>query len=111
MAEPDETSDDQLAAQWKPYIETCIEAFGAERCMFESNFPVDRFGATYTALWNAFKRIAKDYSADEKTALFSGTAQARVPVERELEPSPSESASASDGRAGSGRRQPAVLPD
>jgi predicted TIM-barrel fold metal-dependent hydrolase len=73
MAGADDTSD-TLAAQWKPYVETCIEAFGAKRCMFESNFPVDRFGATYTALWNAFKRLAGKYSADEKAALFSGTA-------------------------------------
>jgi L-fuconolactonase len=64
----------QLAAEWKPYIETCIEAFGAERCMFESNFPVDIGSCTYDVLWNAFKVIAKDYSAAEKTALFSGTA-------------------------------------
>ena len=74
MAGPDETSE-TLAAQWKPYVEACIESFGANRCMFESNFPVDRFGATYTALWNAFKALARDYSAGEKTALFSGTAK------------------------------------
>jgi predicted TIM-barrel fold metal-dependent hydrolase len=76
MAGPDESSE-TLAAQWKPYIETCIEAFGVNRSMFESNFPVDRFGATYPALWNAFKRIVSRSSTDEKTALFSGTA-ARV---------------------------------
>ena len=64
----------QLAAEWKPYIETCIEAFGPERCMFESNFPVDLGSCTYDVLWNAFKIIAKGYSADEKTALFSGAA-------------------------------------
>jgi len=68
-------SSDQLASEWKPYIETCIEAFGASRGMFESNFPVDHFGSTYVTLWNAFKRLAKNYSADEKTALFSGTAK------------------------------------
>jgi L-fuconolactonase len=73
MAEPDPSSA-TLAAQWKPYIETCIEAFGANRCMFESNFPVDRFGSDYVTLWNAFKHIARDYSAADKTALFSGTA-------------------------------------
>lgn len=73
MDGPDETSE-VLAAQWKPYIETCIEAFGAERCMFESNFPVDRFGASYAALWNAFKRITSGASAAEKAALYSGTA-------------------------------------
>ena len=39
------------------------------------NFPVDRFGATYTALWNAFKHLAAGYSVAEKTALFSGTAK------------------------------------
>ena len=76
MEGPDETSA-ILAAQWKPYVETCIDAFGAKRSMFESNFPVDRFGASYVALWNAFKRLATGCSAEEKTALFSGTA-ARV---------------------------------
>jgi predicted TIM-barrel fold metal-dependent hydrolase len=70
-------SSEQLAGEWKPYIETCLEAFGPARGMFESNFPVDRFGSTYVTLWNAFKRLAKNYSPDEKTALFSGTA-ARV---------------------------------
>jgi L-fuconolactonase len=65
----------QLAAEWRPYIETCIELFGANRCMFESNFPVDMGSCTYPVLWNAFKVLAKQYSADEKTALFSGTAQ------------------------------------
>jgi predicted TIM-barrel fold metal-dependent hydrolase len=74
MAEPDPPSE-TLAKQWKPYLETCIAAFGAERCMFESNFPVDRFGCDYVALWNAFKRVAANYSPAEKTALFSGTAK------------------------------------
>ena len=75
MRRPVPPTSREIADAWKPWIEICINAFGAERCMFESNFPVDRFGATYTALWNAFKRIAKNYSADEKTALFSGTAK------------------------------------
>ena len=69
------TPYETLAEQWKPYVETCIAAFGADRCMFESNFPVDHFGCDYIALWNAFKHVAKQYSAAEKTALFSGTAQ------------------------------------
>ena len=73
LAEPRAPSE-QLAAEWGPYIETCIEAFGAERCMFESNFPVDMGSCTYPVLWNAFKRIAAGASAAEKTALFSGTA-------------------------------------
>jgi L-fuconolactonase len=65
----------QLAAEWKPYIETCIEAFGVQRCMFESNFPVDMGSCTYPVLWNAFKRLARDYSVAEKSALFSETAK------------------------------------
>ncbi len=73
MAEPLPSSE-TLASQWKPYVETCIEAFGANRCMFESNFPVDRFGSSYVTLWNAFKHITANYSAADKTALFSGTA-------------------------------------
>jgi predicted TIM-barrel fold metal-dependent hydrolase len=76
MHEPDPSSE-TLATQWRPYIETVIDAFGPERCMFESNFPVDRFGCDYVSLWNAFKRIAAGYSAAEKAALFMGTA-ARV---------------------------------
>jgi L-fuconolactonase len=64
----------QLAEEWKPYIETCIEAFGAQRCMFESNFPVDSAACSYAVLWNAFKRIVAGTSTHEKTALFSGTA-------------------------------------
>ena len=67
----------ELAAMWRPYIETCIEAFGPERAMFESNYPVDRWGASYAELWNAFKRLTAGASADEKRALFAGTA-ARV---------------------------------
>jgi L-fuconolactonase len=64
----------QLAYEWRPYIETCIEAFGAERSMFESNFPVDRGACTYLTLWNALKRVAAKYSAAEKKALFHDTA-------------------------------------
>jgi predicted TIM-barrel fold metal-dependent hydrolase len=68
-------SSEQLAAEWKPYVEVCVEAFGVERCMFESNFPVDSGGANYQVMWNAFKRIAAGYSKDEKAALFAGTAR------------------------------------
>jgi len=71
---PAPLSSPQMAALWKPYIETCIEAFGANRCMFESNFPVDKSGTGYAALWNAFKLIAAGCSADEKHALFFETA-------------------------------------
>jgi predicted TIM-barrel fold metal-dependent hydrolase len=72
---PAPPSSDELAAMWRPYIETCIEAFGADRCMFESNFPVDKMGIGWVAIWNAFKRIAAGASAAEKRALFSGTAK------------------------------------
>ena len=65
----------EIAAMWRPYIETCIELFGAQRCLFESNFPVEKMGASWLVLWNAFKRIAADASAEEKLALFSGTAR------------------------------------
>ncbi len=63
-----------MAAVWRPFVETCIELFGARRCMFESNFPVDKMAIGYAALWNAFKRIAAGASHDEKLALFAGTA-------------------------------------
>jgi len=66
-----------LASEWRPWLETCIDAFGADRCMFESNFPVDRGTCDYATLWNAFKLVAAGASEAEKTALFSGTA-ARV---------------------------------
>jgi predicted TIM-barrel fold metal-dependent hydrolase len=68
-------SSDTLAAAWRPYIETCIEAFGPERGMFESNFPVDGASCDYPTLWNALKRIAAGASADEKAMLFNGTAR------------------------------------
>jgi L-fuconolactonase len=73
MSDPP-TPSAQLAEEWRPYVETCIAAFGAERCMFESNFPVDALSCSYRTLWNAFKHVAEGYSADEKAALFSGTA-------------------------------------
>ena len=67
-------SSEELAGVWKPIIETCIELFGPERCMFESNFPVDKASFSYAVCWNAFKRLAQGYSAAEKANLFSGTA-------------------------------------
>jgi L-fuconolactonase len=70
-------SSEQIAAAFRPYVEVCIEAFGAGRCMFESNFPADKESCSYPILWNAFKRLAAGCSAAEKQALFSGTA-ARV---------------------------------
>jgi predicted TIM-barrel fold metal-dependent hydrolase len=67
-------SSGELAAAWRPIMETCIEAFGPDRCMFESNFPVDKGMCSYPVVWNAFKRLASGCSADEKAALFHGTA-------------------------------------
>ncbi|TPG41897.1 amidohydrolase [Roseomonas nepalensis] len=67
-------TSEQLAAAWHPYLETCVEAFGTARCMFESNFPVDKGSYGYVVLWNTFKRFAARASAEERTALFSGTA-------------------------------------
>ena len=77
---------EQLAGMWKPYIDTCIDAFGADRAMFESNYPVDRWGASYPVLWNAFKRLAAGASADEKRALFAGTAARFYEIEYLLLP-------------------------
>jgi predicted TIM-barrel fold metal-dependent hydrolase len=74
---PRAPASEELAQAWRPYLETCIECFGTERAMFESNFPVDKQSCSYAVLWNAFKRFAKDYSEAEKSALFAGTA-ARV---------------------------------
>ncbi|MGD9806508.1 MAG: amidohydrolase [Hyphomicrobiaceae bacterium] len=71
----DPPTSEALAAAWKPYIETCIEAFGANRCMFESNFPVDKGSYSYGVFWNACKRLAQGASASEKADLFAGTAQ------------------------------------
>ena len=70
-------SSERLAAAWRRWIEPCIEAFGAGRCMFESNYPVEKIGVSYGSLWNAFKLLSRQASDDERAALFAGTA-ARV---------------------------------
>jgi len=67
-------SSEELAAAWRPYVESCIEAFGPARAMFESNFPPDKGQCSYQVIFNAFKRLATPYSEAEKTALFSKTA-------------------------------------
>ncbi|MBA4161588.1 MAG: amidohydrolase [Novosphingobium sp.] len=77
-------SSEVLAAMWRPYIETCIEAFGPDRAMFESNYPVDKWGASYPVLWNAFKRLTLGASADEKAALYAGTAARFYGMEHSL---------------------------
>lgn len=68
------TSDELVAATQDYYLHT-IDAFGPDRCMFESNFPVDKLSCSYAVLWNAFKKIANGFSPEEKTALFHDTAK------------------------------------
>ena len=64
-----------LAAAWRPRVEWVIETFGENRCMFESNFPVDRSSCSYVELWNAFKRITSGCLAETRHDLFFKNAQ------------------------------------
>jgi predicted TIM-barrel fold metal-dependent hydrolase len=64
----------ELAGLMAPYYLWCIECFGIDRCMFESNFPVDKLSYSYTVLWNAFKKIVEDFSFQDRCALFYDTA-------------------------------------
>lgn len=75
LTRPLPPTSQELADAWGPYVRTCIELFGAGRCMAESNFPVDKMGIGYAGLFNAIKRITAGASADEKHAIFSGTAR------------------------------------
>ena len=68
-------TSDELAGRYKESFIWVIKTFGAERCMFESNFPVDKVGMSYTVLWNAPKRITTDLSTQDRSLLFSGTAK------------------------------------
>lgn len=72
--ETDPPSSELLAETWKPYFDVCVDAFGPSRCMFESNFPVDKGSYSYQVYWNACKRYTASMSADEKADLFAGTA-------------------------------------
>ncbi len=71
---PKPPTSQELHEATRKYYEHMIEQFGVDRCMFESNFPVDKLSCSYNVLWNSFKRLASDYSADEKAALFHDTA-------------------------------------
>lgn len=71
----DRPTSARLVEVWRPYVEVAVGAFGADRCMFESNFPVDKQSFSYDSLWNAFKLLSQDWSPDERTSLFSGTAR------------------------------------
>ncbi|MCI0879655.1 MAG: amidohydrolase family protein, partial [Chloroflexi bacterium] len=68
---------EELAESLAPLMNTCIEYFGADRCMFESNFPVDKVSYSYNVVYNAFKRLSQGYSPSERAAMFHDTA-ARV---------------------------------
>jgi len=65
---------EELAASMAPWLTYCIEQFGPNRCMFESNFPVDKVSFSYNVMYNAFKRLSKGYSAAERAAMFHDTA-------------------------------------
>ena len=65
---------EELMQATRRYYEHTIEQFGPDRCMFESNFPVDMVSCSYTVLWNSFKRLTADYSAAEKQKLYHDTA-------------------------------------
>ena len=71
---PQPPTSAELAQATGRYFEHAIARFGVDRCMFESNFPVDKLSCSYTVLWNSFKRLTQSYSADERAALFHGTA-------------------------------------
>jgi L-fuconolactonase len=73
-----------LAADWAPYVHTCIELFGPSRTMFESNFPVDKGQFSYRALWNAFKRLVGSYTSEERHDLFWRSAAEVYGVDRTL---------------------------
>lgn len=72
--QPKPPSSEALMQATKPYYEHTIEAFGVDRCMFESNFPVDMVSCSYNVLWNSFKRLTAGYSDAEKAALYHDTA-------------------------------------
>ena len=71
---PEPPSSERLASVSRPFFETCIEAFGADRCMFESNFPVDKESFSYAVYWNACKRLTRGASPTERAALFRRSA-------------------------------------
>jgi predicted TIM-barrel fold metal-dependent hydrolase len=65
---------EELAESMAPFMAHCIEQFGPDRCMFESNFPVDKVSFSYNVMYNAFKRLSSRYSASERAAMFHDTA-------------------------------------
>ena len=71
---PSAPNSDQLLETNQPWYEHTIEQFGPERCMFESNFPVDKLSCSYTVLWNQFKKLTVGFPAAERAAMFHDTA-------------------------------------
>ena len=67
-------SSNEIVDAWGPAMTHIISRFGASRCMFESNFPVDKVSFSYRTMWNAYKKISKGFSASERASLFSGCA-------------------------------------
>jgi predicted TIM-barrel fold metal-dependent hydrolase len=72
---PKPPSSEELCEATRKYFEYTIEQFGADRCLFESNFPVDKVSCSYMVCWNSFKRLTANYSADEKAKLYHDTAK------------------------------------
>ena len=60
----------------RPLVESCLEIFGARRCMFGSNFPVDKLHASYARIWQTFDALTGEFDRDERDALFAGNAKA-----------------------------------
>lgn len=75
---------ERLAEDWRPWVETCLDLFGPDRAMFESNFPVDKGQFGYRTLWNAFKRLAAPLSRDERDALFWRSAARCYGIDKQI---------------------------
>ena len=67
-------TSDELAAANGPYYRAAIDLFGPDRCLFESNFPMDKRACGYGVLWNAHKKLAQGFSAAEKALMFHDVA-------------------------------------
>jgi len=75
-------SSEEVAAHWRPWVDTAIELFGPSRVMCESNFPVDRQCLTYPVVWNAMQRLIADHTAEERDAMLRNTAAEVYRIER-----------------------------
>ena len=75
VSRPKPPSSDEVVTVWNERILWCIETFGTEKCMFESNYPVDRQTLPYSVIWNTFQKIVQTFTASEKDDLFWVTAR------------------------------------